>query len=94
MKRINKARSFFLDLHGYNRVDAEKTLEDFIKTCIYKEKRCILIVTGKKKSMLGSKSILRELVPNGSMKINIFLLFWHIVSLSKETEEMEQGMFY
>ena len=53
----------FLDLHGYNRVDAEKTLEDFIKTCIYKEKRCILIVTGKKKSMLGSKSILRELVP-------------------------------
>ena len=27
----------FLDLHGYNRVDAEKTLEDFIKTCIYKE---------------------------------------------------------
>ena len=53
----------FLDLHGYNRVDAEKTLEDFIKTCIYKEKRCILIVTGKKKSMLGSKSVLRELVP-------------------------------
>ena len=53
----------FLDLHGYNRVDAEKTLEDFIKTCIYKEKRCILIVTGKKISMLGSKSVLRELVP-------------------------------
>ena len=52
-----------LDLHGYNRIEAEKTLEAFIKTCIYKEKRCILVVTGKKKSILGSKSVLRELVP-------------------------------
>ena len=52
-----------LDLHGYNRVEAKKTLEAFIKTCIYEEKRCILVVTGKRKSILGSKSILRELVP-------------------------------
>ena len=52
-----------LDLHGYNRIEAQKTLEVFIKTCIYKEKRCILVVTGKKKSILGSKSVLRELVP-------------------------------
>ena len=52
-----------LDLHGYNRVEAQKTLESFIKTCIYEEKRCILVVTGKRKSILGSKSILRELVP-------------------------------
>ena len=52
-----------LDLHGYNRIEAEKILEAFIKTCISKEKRCILVVTGKKKSILGSKSVLRELVP-------------------------------
>ncbi len=52
-----------LDLHGYNRVKAQETLESFIKTCIYEEKRCILVVTGKRKSILGSKSILRELVP-------------------------------
>jgi DNA-nicking Smr family endonuclease len=52
-----------LDLHGYNRVKAQETLESFIKTCIYEEKRCILVVTGKRKSTLGSKSILRELVP-------------------------------
>ena len=38
-----------LDLHGYNRLEAEKTLKLFINTCINKEKRCILIVTGKRK---------------------------------------------
>ena len=53
-----------LDLHGYNRNEAEKTLISFINTCINQEKRCILIVTGKRKTTLGSKSILRELVPN------------------------------
>ena len=52
-----------LDLHGFNRVEAEKKLSSFINTCINKEKRCILIVTGKRKTILGSKSILRELVP-------------------------------
>ncbi len=52
-----------LDLHGYNRVDAQKSIDLFIKTCIYEEKRCILLITGKKKSTLGSKSVLRELVP-------------------------------
>ena len=53
-----------LDLHGFNRVEAEKTLRYFINTCINQEKRCILIITGKKKTTLGSKSILRELIPN------------------------------
>lgn len=53
-----------LDLHGYNRVEAEKTLKLFINTCINQEKRCILIVTGKRKTTLGAKSILRELVPS------------------------------
>ncbi|RPH03829.1 MAG: hypothetical protein CBC53_007165 [Alphaproteobacteria bacterium TMED93] len=53
-----------LDLHGFNRLEAEKTLKTFINTCINQEKRCILIITGKKKTTLGSKSILRELIPN------------------------------
>jgi|TARA_A100001388_G_scaffold267818_1_gene242322 DNA-nicking Smr family endonuclease len=53
-----------LDLHGYNRVEAEKTLKVFINTCINQEKRCILIVTGKRNTTLGAKSILRELVPS------------------------------
>ena len=57
-----KVRS--LDLHGYNRVEAEKTLKVFINTCINQEKRCILIVTGKRNTTLGAKSILRELVPS------------------------------
>ena len=75
----------FLDLHGYNRVDAEKTLEDFIKTCIYKEKRCILIVTGKKKSMLGSKSVLRELVPRWLNENKYFpLVLAHSFAIQKD----------
>ena len=45
-------------------LEAEKTLRYFINTCINKEKRCILIVTGKRKTTLGAKSILRELVPS------------------------------
>ncbi len=53
-----------LDLHGYSRVEAEKTLKLFINTCINQEKRCILIVTGKRNTTLGAKSILRELVPS------------------------------
>ena len=52
-----------LDLHGYNRLDAEKTLKSFINTCINQEKRCILVITGKRKTTAGSKSILRELIP-------------------------------
>ena len=52
-----------LDLHGYNRVEAEKTLRYFINTCINQEKRCILVITGKRKTTAGSKSILRELIP-------------------------------
>ena len=53
-----------LDLHGYNRVEAEKAFKGFINTCINQEKRCILIVTGKRNTTLGAKSILRELVPS------------------------------
>ena len=52
-----------LDLHGYNRLDAEKKLKSFINTCINQEKRCILVITGKRKTTAGSKSILRELIP-------------------------------
>jgi len=75
----------FLDLHGYNRVDAEKTLEDFIKTCIFKEKRCILIVTGKKKSMFGSKSVLRELVPRWLNENKYFpLVLAHSFAIQKD----------
>jgi len=74
-----------LDLHGYNRVEAQNTLESFIKTCIYEEKRCILIVTGKRKSLLGSKSILRELVPMWLNEQNYFsLVLAHCYAVQKD----------
>ena len=52
-----------LDLHGFNRIEAEKKLSDFINTCINKEKRCILIITGKRKTINGSKGLIRENLP-------------------------------
>ncbi len=66
----------FLDLHGYNRIEAEKNLKAFLNACIKQGKRCILVITGKRKSILGSKSILRELVPkwlNDSSFSNLIL---------------------
>ena len=52
-----------LDLHGFNRIDAQDLLKSFISSCINQEKRCILIVTGKKRTISGAKSVLRELIP-------------------------------
>ena len=75
----------YLDLHGYNRIQAQKTLEVFINTCIYEEKRCILVVTGKKKSILGSKSVLRELVPKWlNEKIYSSLVLAHSYATQKD----------
>ncbi len=74
-----------LDLHGYNRVEAEKTLKLFINTCINQEKRCILIVTGKRKTTLGAKSILRELVPSWlDSKILSSLVLAHNYAIKKD----------
>ncbi len=74
-----------LDLHGYNRVEAQNALESFIKTCINEEKRCILVVTGKRKSFLGSKSILRELVPQWLNEKNYSrLVLAHCYAIQKD----------
>ena len=49
-----------LDLHGFNRIDAQVSLKSFINTCINQEKRCILIVTGKKKNHFRSKKCFKR----------------------------------
>ena len=35
----------------------------FIKSCIDKNIRCILVITGKKKTLNGSKGLIRENLP-------------------------------
>ena len=52
-----------LDLHGSTLTEAKKSLLMFIKSCIDKNIRCILVITGKKKTLNGSKGLIRENLP-------------------------------
>ena len=52
-----------LDLHGNTLKEAKKSLFRFIKSCIDKNIRCILVITGKKKTLNGSKGLIRENLP-------------------------------
>ena len=52
-----------LDLHGKTLIEAKKSLISFIRSCLEKNIRCILIITGKKKTLHGSKGLIRENLP-------------------------------
>ena len=52
-----------LDLHGYSKIEAKNLLYGFIKNAIDSNKRCVLIITGKKNTTLGAKGILRKQLP-------------------------------
>ena len=52
-----------LDLHGYSKIEAKNLLYGFIKKAIDSNKRCVLIITGKKNTTLGAKGILRKQLP-------------------------------
>ena len=52
-----------LDLHGFKKLDAKDEVNKFISDCINKELKCVLIITGKKKSLSGSLGILRKALP-------------------------------
>ena len=52
-----------LDLHGKTLVEAKESLTAFIMSCIDNNIRCILIITGKKKTLNGSKGLIRENLP-------------------------------
>ncbi|OUU62796.1 MAG: hypothetical protein CBC22_03190 [Alphaproteobacteria bacterium TMED62] len=52
-----------LDLHGKTLIEAKQVLITFIKTCVESNIRCVLIITGKKKTLHGSKGLIRENLP-------------------------------
>ena len=52
-----------LDLHGYSKIEAKNLLYDFIKQAVNYNKRCVLIITGKRNTTLGAKGILRQQLP-------------------------------
>ena len=53
----------FMDLHGYNKINAKVAVLEFIKKSIFKEIRCILIITGKKSGYMGATGVLRKSLP-------------------------------
>ncbi len=53
-----------LDLHGKTLIQARSELINFVIASVNKGIRCILIITGKKKTYHGSKGIIREKLPS------------------------------
>ena len=54
---------FKLDLHGKTLIEAKKSLYDFLNYSLNKNFRCVLVVTGKKKTLSGSKGLIRKNLP-------------------------------
>ena len=52
-----------LDLHGHSQKEAKIILISFINKAISNNKRCILVITGKKNTKLGAKGVLRQQLP-------------------------------
>ena len=52
-----------LDLHGKTLSEAKISLSEFINSSINNNIRCILVITGKKKTLNGSKGLIRENLP-------------------------------
>ena len=52
-----------LDLHGKTLMEAKQALISFIKASVESNIRCVLIITGKKKTVHGAKGLIRENLP-------------------------------
>ena len=53
-----------LDLHGYSKNNAKNVVKNFIRESVSNNFRCILIITGKKNTVLGASGVLRESLPS------------------------------
>ena len=77
-----------LDLHGKTLSEAKKTLSQFIKSSINNNIRCILVITGKKKTLNGSRGIIREHLPLW-LKENelINYILFHCYAIKKDGDD-------
>tara|TARA_X000000950_G_C13418469_1_gene459124 strand:+ start:16 stop:558 length:543 start_codon:yes stop_codon:yes gene_type:complete len=77
-----------LDLHGKTLIEAKKSLIRFIKSCLDNNIRCILIITGKKKTLYGSKGLIRENLPIwlNDKELYNYVLF-HCYATKKDGED-------
>ena len=77
-----------LDLHGKTLIEARKILSGFIKSSIDKNIRCILVITGKKKSLHGSKGLIRENLPLWLKEPELFnYILFHCYAAKKDGED-------
>ena len=77
-----------LDLHGKTLWEAKKSLSHFIKSSINNNIRCILVITGKKKTLNGSRGLIRENLPLW-LKENELLhyILFHCYAIKKDGDD-------
>ena len=77
-----------LDLHGKTLSEAKKSLSHFIKSCINNNIRCILVITGKKKTLNGSRGLIRENLPLWLKENELFnYILFHCYAIKKDGDD-------
>ena len=77
-----------LDLHGKTLSEAKKSLSHFIKSSINNNIRCILVITGKKKTLNGSRGLIRENLPLWLKENELFhYILFHCYAIKKDGDD-------
>ena len=77
-----------LDLHGKTLSEAKKSLSRFIKSSINNNIRCILVITGKKKTLNGSRGLIREKLPLWLKENELFnYILFHCYAIKKDGDD-------
>ena len=77
-----------LDLHGKNLLEAKKSLSHFIKSSINNNIRCILVITGKKKTLNGSSGLIRKNLPLWLKENELFnYILFHCYATKKDGDD-------
>ena len=77
-----------LDLHGNTLLEAKKSLLPFIRSSINNNIRCILVITGKKKTLNGSKGLIRENLPLWLRENEFFnYILYHCYAIKKDGDD-------
>ena len=77
-----------LDLHGKTLSEAKKSLSNFIKSSINNNIRCILVITGKKKTLNGSSGLIRKNLPLWLKENELFnYILFHCYATKKDGDD-------
>jgi DNA-nicking Smr family endonuclease len=77
-----------LDLHGKTLSEAKTLVLQFIKSSVNNNIRCILVITGKKKTLNGSKGLIRENLPLWLRENELFnYILFHCYAIKKDGDD-------